>query len=486
MRTQATLARPEVVIPRRAWYALLLTSFGQFFVIFDSTVLNVAFPSIERSFPSVDRTTLAWALTSYSIGTASLLLLAGRIADLFGRKRVFLTGISVFALASLAAGLARSVPLLIAARSVQSIGGALMIPTSIALALPEFPPQRRSLAVGVWGSIAALAGGLGPPIGAAVIELGGWRWIFFINVPVVALVVVLGRKVLRESVGQSSGVRIDIVSIPLGTVALAALTLGVLKGERWGWTSPGILGCFAVTGVFLTIVVLRSKRHPEPLIDLSLFRHRRFNSASISTFLFNLPVAGFWFTAPLFMQTVWHWSVLKSGVAIMPTPIVLFFAATFAGRVSDRGWMKPIIGFGMTFVTLAVFGFFIFLGENSHYWTHYFPFAIVYGIALGLSWSTLTGAALVGIDHQKFGVANGTNLTFRTIGGTMGVAMVIAVSGAAGVAGSAAAFHRVFFALFATFALATLVFGLAYPGRFTRRAVDSAADLSPRPLPTSE
>jgi EmrB/QacA subfamily drug resistance transporter len=450
-------------IPRRAWYALLLTSFGQFFVIFDSTVLNVAFPSIEASFPSASRTTLAWALTSYAIGTASLLLLAGRLADLFGRKRVFLTGIMAFAVGSLAAGLAPNVGLLIAARSVQSIGGALMIPTSIALALPEFPPARRSLAVGVWGSIAALAGGLGPPAGAGVIELGGWRWIFFINIPVVIIVVTLGRKVLRESKGQSTGTRIDLVSIPLGTISLAAITLGVLEGKTWGWTSPAILACFVGGLALLAVVAVRSRVHPEPLLDLSLFGGRRFTSASVCTMLFNMPVSGFWFSAPLFMQTVWEWSVLKSGVAIMPTPVIIFFAATFAGRVSDRGWMKRIISGGMFVVALSIFGMFAFLDAEPNYWVGYFPFAVLYGLSLGVSWSTLTGASLVGVDAQKFGVANGTNLTFRSIGGAMGVAMVIAVSGAAGKAGSFTAFRHVYFALALSFAITFVIWMFTYP-----------------------
>ena len=450
-------------IPRRAWQALLLTSFGQFFVIFDSTVLNVAFPSIERSFSSTSRTTLAWALTSYAIGTASLLLLAGRLADLFGRRRIFLTGITAFAIGSLAAGLAPNVGLLIAARSVQSIGGAFMIPTSIALALPEFPASRRSLAVGVWGSIAALAGGLGPPIGAAVIELGGWRWIFLINIPVVLIVVTLGRRILRESKGQNSGSRIDVVSIPLGTLSLAAITLGVLEGKTWGWTSPSVLGCFLGGIALLAVVAIRSRVHPEPLLDLSLFRGRRFTSASVGTMLFNMPVSGFWFSAPLFMQTAWKWSVLKSGVAIMPTPIVIFFAATFAGRLSDRGWMKRIISAGMFFVALSIFGMFAFLDEKPNYWVGYFPFAILYGLSLGVSWSTLTGASLVGVEAEKFGVANGTNLTFRSIGGAMGVAMVIAVLGAAGKAGSFSAFRHVYFALALSFAITFVVWLLTYP-----------------------
>ena len=470
MQTGAVGAAQEVVVPRRAWYALMLTSFGQFFVIFDSTVLNVGFASIERDFSGVARTTLAWALTSYSIGTASLLLLAGRIADLFGRKRVFLVGISIFALGSLGAGLSPNVGFLIATRAIQSVGGALMVPTSIALALPEFPPERRSLAVGVWGSIAALAGGLGPPLGAGVIELGGWRWIFFINIPVVVIVVVLGRRVLRESKGSSTGARLDMVSVPLGTIGLALLTLGVLEGEKWGWTSPSIIGCFVGAVVFGVVVVRRSATHSEPLLDLSIFRHRRFSTASVATFTLNLPVAGFWFSAPLFCQTVWHWSVLKSGFAIMPTPVIIFVTATIAGRWSDRGLIKPIIAAGIACCAVGIVGLAIFLDAEANYWAHYLPFAAIYGVGLGLSWSTLTAAALIGIDHEKFGVANGTNLTFRQVGGAMGVAMSIAVAGQAGVAGSASGFHRVWVVLAVWMVFTAAFFLFTYP---RQEAVDA-------------
>ena len=463
MQSEAVGAAEIPVIPRRAWYALLLTSFGQFFVIFDSTVLNVGFASIEKDFSNVARTTLAWALTSYSIGTASLLLLAGRVADLFGRKRVFLVGISIFAIGSLGAGLAPNVGILIATRAVQSVGGALMVPTSIALALPEFPPERRSLAVGVWGSIAALAGGLGPPLGAAVIELGGWRWIFFINIPVVLIVVLLGRNILRESKGSSTGVRLDMVSVPLGTIALALLTLGVLEGEKWGWTSPGILASFVGVVVFGWIVVRRSLTHAEPLLDMSIFRHRRFSAASVATFTLNLPVAGFWFSAPLFFQTAWDWSVLKSGFAIMPTPVIIFLTATIAGRFSDGGLIKPIIGSGIGCCAIGIAGLALFLDGDANYWAHYLPFAAIYGIGLGLSWSNLTAAALVGIDHEKFGVANGTNLTFRQVGGAMGVALSIAVAGESGVLGSAAAFHRVWLVLSFWMVATVIFFVVAYP-----------------------
>jgi MFS family permease len=254
-----------------------------------------------------------------------------------------------------------------------------------------------------------------------------------------------------------------MVSVPLGTIGLALLTLGVLEGEKWGWTSPGILASFVGAVAFGWIVVRRSMTHAEPLLDVSIFRHRRFTAASIATFTLNLPVAGFWFSAPLFFQTVWEWSVLKSGFAIMPTPVIIFITATFAGRYADRGLIKPIIGAGIACCAVGIAGLAVFLDAEANYWAHYLPFAAIYGIGLGLSWSTLTAAALIGIDQEKFGVANGTNLTFRQVGGAMGVALSIAVAGEAGVLGSASAFHRVWLVLSVWMVLTLVFFVVAYP-----------------------
>lgn len=456
-------ARTVEAIPREAWYALFITSCAQFFVSFDATALNVGFPSIERSFSSVPRTTLAWTLTSYSIGTASLLLLAGRLADLFGRKRVFLIGISVFALGSLAAGLSPHVGLLIASRAIQAVGGALMLPTSLALALPRFPVSRRSLAVAIWGSFAALAGGLGPPAGAGLIALGGWRAIFFLNIPVVIVVVILGRRFLEESSDLRKGVRLDLVSVPLGSIALASLTLAVLEGEKWGWTSGPVLALFLGALALFVIVVLRSRTHPEPLLDLALFRRRRFTGAAVTTFLFNAPISGFWFATPLFMQTIWGWSVLKSGMALVPTAVTVFIVANIAGRLSDRGMIKRTVTLGIVLVIVSGFGMYFVLGEKPNYWSGYFPFSVLYGLALGLAWSTITAAALIGVEPQRYGAANGAVVTFRTIGSAMGVAMVIAVSSTGGERGSAASFHRAYLALAIAFTGAFVMWLLAYP-----------------------
>jgi hypothetical protein len=254
-----------------------------------------------------------------------------------------------------------------------------------------------------------------------------------------------------------------MVSVPLGTIGLALLTLGVLQGEKWGWRSPGILASFVGVILFGWIVVRRSMTHAEPLLDMSIFRHRRFTAASVATFTLNLPVAGFWFSAPLFFQTVWEWSVLKSGFAIMPTPVIIFVTATVAGRFSDGGLIKPIIGSGIGCCAVGIAGLALFLDGDANYWTHYLPFAAIYGIGLGLSWSNLTAAALIGINHEKFGVANGTNLTFRQVGGAMGVALSIAVAGEAGVLGSATAFHRVWLVLSVWMILTFIFFTVAYP-----------------------
>ena len=225
----------------------------------------------------------------------------------------------------------------------------------------------------------------------------------------------------------------SVVSVPLGTLALAALILGVLEGHTWGWTSAPVLGCFIGSLVVFVLVVLRSKVHPEPLIDLSLFRRRSFSGASVTTLLFNMPVSGFWFATPVFFQTVWGWSVLKSGLAIIPTPLTMFLTATIVGRRFRPERMKRTVAAGLVGIIVAGVGFYFTMNGTPNFWTGYVWFSALYGVSLGFAWSNLTASSLVGVEIDKYAAASGTNTTFRTFGSAVGVSIVIAVSGAAGV-----------------------------------------------------
>lgn len=439
---------------------------GQAMAILQSSVLNVAFPSIEASFTGTPRSTLAWAITGYSIASAALLLLAGRLADIYGRRRIFMLGIGAFSIASLGCGLAPTPEWLIGARLVQAVGGSFMVPTSLSLMLPMFPASRRALAVGIWGAAGAVAGAAGPPIGAGIIELANWRWVFFINVPIGLAIVVLGRTVLPEAKGGRSDTRIDLIGIPMGTAGVALLTLGLLQGSSWGWLDWRVLGCFFLTPLLIAGLIRRSATHPEPLLDLSLFAHRRFNVASGAILTFNLGVSAAWFSAPVYFQTVWGWSVLEAGLAVVPSPIVVLLLSRWAGGIADRGHLRIGIIGGMTASASALLCMGLLLTEDPNYWTAYFPFALLYGAGLAFAWSMLTGAALIGIDERLYGAANGTSLTARTVGSALGVAIVIAIAGGVGDIGHDD-WRPVWMVIAATFALSALIFAFLYP---TRRA----------------
>ena len=392
-----------------------------------------------------------------------MLLLAGRLADVYGRRRIFLIGVAVFSLASLGCGLAPTPGWLIGWRLVQAIGGSFMIPTSLSLVLPMFPRSRRALAVGIWGAVAATAGAIGPPVGAAIIEFTNWRWIFFANAPIGLAIVVLGLRLLPENKGRRSETRIDLLGVPIGSAGVALLTLGLLQGTRWGWSDWRVLLFFALAPALIGALVLRSVTHPEPLLDLSLFSHHRFNVAAGTMLVFNVGVSAVWFSAPVYFQNVWDWSVFQAGMAVTPTPLVVLTLSRYVGMLADRGHLRGCIVGGMATAGSATLAMGLLLAEEPNYWTSYFPAAIVYGVGLAFAWSMLTGAALVGIDERLYGAANGASLTARSTGSALGVAMVIAISGVG--SGGHDEWQAVWLTIAGVYALSTVIFGLLYPRR---------------------
>ncbi len=404
-------------------------------------MLNVAFPSMERSFDTTARATLAWALTGYIISSGAALLLAGRLADRLGRKQVFLTGVAVFTVASALSGLAPTAGFLIGSRVVQGLGSALMIPSSLALALPEFPVGRRSQAIAVWGGLGAVAGAAGPPVGGAIIALSSWRWVFFVNVPIGVAVFAIGAVVLRESERSARTGRLDVVGAVTGTGAFAVLTFAILQGNSWGWSSVRILACLVGAVGLLMVVVARSQRHRDPLLDLSLFGNRRFTIATTSLAVFNSSVAAYWFAAPLFLQTVFGWSAWKAGLGIAATPAVNAMIAFTTGRWADRGHQRAMMAGGSLLAASAIAGIGALLDGDASYWVALFPFTAVLGISNAVAWPTFTSAALVEIDDHRYGTANATNITSRTMGSAIGVAVLIAALGS-DAAATAADFRR--------------------------------------------
>src|SRR5262245_49463768 len=259
----------------RRWQVLLVTSVGVFMTFLDVTIVNIAFPDIEESFPDSSLAQLSWILNAYAIVFAAALVPAGRLADRVGRRRFFFGGPLVFLGASVVCGTAGSVEVLIGARVVQALGGAMLVPASLALVLPEFPLERRATATALWGATGAVAAAAGPSVGGLLVDWQGWRAVFYVNLLIGLPSLVPARRLLRES-------REPHTTLPdaLGAVLLAsgvgALALAIVQGPDWGWSSTRVLGSFVASTVLLGLFVWRSSRHPAPVIELSLFRVRSF------------------------------------------------------------------------------------------------------------------------------------------------------------------------------------------------------------------
>jgi EmrB/QacA subfamily drug resistance transporter len=422
------LTHQEATIPRRAWAVLALASLGQMQTTFAGSALNVGFPVISEDL-MVERTVLAWTITGYSIAAAAFLLSSGRAADRVGGKRVFLWGLAVFTIGAVVAAISPNVGTLIVGRIFQGLGSAAMIPSSLSLALHEFPLERRSLAIGAWGGVAAIAGASGPPLGAALIELGSWRLVFVVGAVIGAATFTVGLRLLANPPKKNRGDRVDLISGPLAAVAVGLVVAALLQSSTWGWNDARIVVALVAAPVLLAAVVWRSRRHPTPLIDLSLFSNRRFVIASTTTTLYNAATAGYWLAAPLFLQTVWGWSVLQSGFGIVGGPLTHIVFARKTGHLADRGRHKSLIIAGTLVTAAGTAGIALAVTETSNYWLTFFPFTLLIGLGGSMAWPVFTSAALLDVDAEKYGQANGMNLTMRQLGGALGIAVVIAAIG---------------------------------------------------------
>jgi EmrB/QacA subfamily drug resistance transporter len=366
-------------------------------------------------------------LSGYNIAYAAALLTAGRLADRLGRRRIYLTGLVVFVVASGLCGLAPSVPLLIGARVLQACGGALLTPASLALVLPEFPIERRSAAIGVWSAVGGLAAGTGPTIGSLLIEGFGWRWIFLINVVIGAVAVVLGARVLTESKDPAAASRSDVVGALAGVLGVGAIALALTKGNEWGYLGPRTLVAYGAFAVLLPLFVWRCARHRNPVLDLSLVRERSFSVGNAALFCYSMAFFGMFFTNVRFLQQVWGYSVLRSGLAITPGPLAAAFTAPFAGRWADRIGHRRMGVPGPLLFAASVIAVAVVAPSEPSYWTRFFPFFIVTGVGVGLSITILNSASQKYLPPNRFAMGSAFSATVRQLGTALGVALSVAL-----------------------------------------------------------
>ena len=465
MRTWNRSAGQELPpVDRRAWIALGVATLAGLLTTIDISIVNVAFPSMRRDLGATEAG-LSWVLSGYSIAAGAFLMLAGRLADQKGRRRLFMIGVTVFVAGSLLSGMAGTTGWLIAARVLQGLGGSILGPSSLAMILPEFPGERRSMVIGIWGASAALGAALGPSIGALLIDATSWRWIFFVNVPVGALILVLTPRFVRESSDPDARGGFDVVGVPAGTLGVALVLLAVVEGERWGYLSARSVGSVLVGLTLIVLLFVRSARHPSPLIDLSLIRIRSFWSAGVGQIFFITAFIATILFHTLLLQELWGWSVLAAGFGVVPGPALAAILGGPVGSIVDRVGHRNVAVFGSLMAAINPLWLMSTVGPESSWATTLLPAQLCLGVAVSCSFATYASFGLRDVPAARFATASAMLRTLGSIGFASGIAISIAVFSSARHLGPLVAFDRVWTFLFCTFLTGAAFCAVACPGR---------------------
>ena len=441
----------------RRWKVLGVVALGTFVGFLDVTIANIAFPEIAAEFDDVSLGTLSWVLNGYAVIYAAFLIPVGRLADLVGRRRVFLGGLALFTLFSVAAAAAPTAETLIAARVLQGAAAAALVPTGLALVLPEFPAEQRATAVGIWGAVAAVSAALGPPLGGLIIESADWRWVFAINVPIGVAGLIAGARVLDESRDSERRGLPDLVGAGAVAASAGLLATALVQGESWGWGSAEVLAAFTASIAIGTFAILRSRTHPAPVFELGLWRVRSFAVANAGQLLFSVAFYGMLFTNVLFLTRVWGYSVLEAGLAIAPGPLSAVVFSVIGGRIADARGQRAVIVPGTLLFAISM-GYTLVRAEATPDFLGVFlPAMIVGGAGVGLTYPALSSAAAASLPQSRFATGAALAMTARQLGAVLGVALVVAVLGTPAPDEALAAFDRAFAVSGIAAALAAIV-----------------------------
>ncbi|MGC2486873.1 MAG: DHA2 family efflux MFS transporter permease subunit [Acidimicrobiales bacterium] len=430
---------PQITSSRRR-AIFFVTALGAFMGSLDLSIVNVAFPALERAFPHDTAASLSWVLTGYAIVFGSLLVVAGRTADRLGSRRVFFFGLGVFCLGSLLCGVAPSVLTLIIGRLVQGVGASAVLPSSLGLLLGAYPKERRSQIVSLWGGIGALAVATGPSLGALLITGFGWRAAFFVNLPVGLLAWIVGRRTLERTSGTDSASRPDYPGVAFLSLALAGIVLAISEGPTWGWSNGRVIAGFVGGVILLVIFLVRSRRHPEPVLDLTLFRARSFSVANTAALLYSMGFFAMLLGNILFLTSVWHYTILRAGLAVTPGPLVVAVVSGSAGKLAARVGFRRVLTVGFAVFALGVLWYVWRVGLSPHYVTRWLPGTLIVGLGIGLTFPVMSAAAVSSLDPARYSVGSAVNQTARQIGGALGIAILVVVLGTP--ASASAALHN--------------------------------------------
>lgn len=414
---------PQVHVDRRAWLTLGAMCFALFMIMLDNTVVNVALPSIQAEF-NADPGRLEWTLNAYVLAFAALIPLGGKLGDRFGRKRMFLVGIAIFTVSSLACGLAQSDAQLIGFRAVQGVGAALLNPLSLSIIVSAFPRPKIPQAIGIWAGISGLGLALGPLLGGYLTENVSWSWVFFINVPIGIVAAAVCVWAVRES-SDPAATKLDLPGVVLLTLALFLLTYGVISTQDHSWLNPLIIGTLVVAAVLFAAFLWWEGRAEQPMMPLGFFKRRAFSVSTLIALLVGFAMFGVIFFITLYFQNVQGYSPMEAGVRSLPLTMMVLVTAPIAGRLNPKVGPQKLMVFGMISASIAMFGLSQLEPDSSY--NAIWPFYILMGVGIALTMPALSATGMGAVPPTQSGIASGVINAGRQVGGALGIAILGAI-----------------------------------------------------------
>jgi len=407
-------AREKVIV-------LLTMCFALAMAMLDNTVVNVALPTISREL-GAGVSGLQWIVDGYVLALASLLLTGGILGDRYGRKRMFVSGLAVFTLASLACGLSQSTGQLIVFRAIQGIGAALLLPGTLSIITVTFPAQERAKAIGLWAGVSGLALALGPTVGGLMVEHLGWESVFFLNVPIGIIAIFIAMRVVRESRSEEAR-QLDIPGLILGTSALFFATYGLIEANQKGWSDPLIVGSLVAFGVLLVAFLWWELRTSHPMMPLRFFRIPTFSAGNLVAFSVSLGMFASFFFLSLYMQLIHQYSAFEAGVRFLPMTLAIVVTAPLAGRYASKHGSRAPMTYGLVLAGGGLLLLGLFLQPETSFWAM-LPVFVMMGHGMGATMAPMTAAVMNAVGPQRAGLGSAMTNTSREVGGVFGIALL--------------------------------------------------------------
>lgn len=475
----------DTEVSPRAWRALGVGAAGFILFGFNSTATNLAFGAIADTFADASESLVSWVASGYFIASAAFLPLGGRLADRLGRRRVFNAGLLGFALFAVISAVAPNIWVLIAGRTGQAAAGALVIPASLAMALPDFPAARRSSAVATWAAAGPLASALAPSIAAGLLQVSSWRWVYFLSAPFAMVVFAASLHFVSRSRADDDPGRLDLIGTVVATASIALIIVGISQSTSWGIASPTTIGVLIFAAALAVYFVRRSSHHPTPLINLTLFRIPEVAVANLANLFISVTSLSIWLVWPLWLGRVWGYSTSRIGLAITVGPICAGLATLAGGRLADRYGQRWLMIIGTAITTVAVLWSVFMLGPEPDYVRGFLPTIMGFGLGWGISNPSMNSWALGRVPQSVFGEVNASFNTIRNLGGAIGVSTAVTIVGAADRADVLAAYDRanLFFASAVGLSCLTVTLGSIWIARLPPRPTASGTEADANPAP---